>query len=70
MGLSTEFSGTRDAARELQESTAGSWKRLLHVFAEPERRFQGERRRGPSPLRCEDWSEGKRQTVRRAIDRP
>jgi hypothetical protein len=53
----------------VEASTAGSWKRLLRVFTEPERRTTGERRRGRDPLRCEDWSEGKRQTIRRATDR-
>jgi len=50
-------------------SAVGSWKRLLRVFTEPERRSSDERRRGRDPLRCEDWSEGKRQTIRRARDR-
>jgi hypothetical protein len=50
-------------------STIGSLKRLLRVFTEPERRRNGERRRGRDPLRCEDWSEGKRQTIRRTDDR-
>jgi len=50
-------------------SAIGSWKRLLRVFTEPERRTSRERRRGRDPLRCEDWSEGKRQTIRRAGDR-
>ena len=50
-------------------SHAAPWKRLLRVFTEPERRTRRERRRGRDPLRCEDWSEGKRQTTRRASDR-
>ena len=50
-------------------SAIGSWKRLLRVFTEPERRTSRERRRGRDPLRREDWSEGKRQTIRRAGDR-
>ena len=50
-------------------SAIGSWKRLLRVFTEPERRASRERRGGRDPLRCEDWSEGKRQTTRRASDR-
>ena len=50
-------------------SHAAPWKRLLRVFTEPERRTSRERRRGRDPLRCEDWSEGKRQTIRRTSDR-
>jgi hypothetical protein len=56
-------------AGDSADGGTGSWRRLLRVFTEPERRSSGERRRGRDPLRCEDWSEGKRQTIRRASDR-
>jgi hypothetical protein len=66
--LNTE---TQITAREQGHTEpAEPWKRLLRVFTEPERRRNVERRRGRDPLRCEDWSEGNRQTIRRAGDRP
>jgi hypothetical protein len=68
MDVTSDFNRRSDSGDP--DSVPGkSWKRLVRVFTEPERRAGTERRRGRDPLRCEDWSEGNRQRVRRASDR-